>query len=181
MYPREAIKTLKNIGDVENQYFNHNKEMNEIKQLVDKNIKELKPIAEPYKILSYARIYGIDDIKSCIIKDTPVPISIPVYGDIELDENNIIQITNKSISGYHMILVYGWNEYGFLIQNSWGKDWGNNGTAILPYEYPIDSAWAISTNKNNLNIKTSFWQKLYKWLQYIIEQLKIIFIGEWED
>lgn len=181
MYPREAIKTLKNIGDVENQYFNHNKEMNEIKQLVDKNIKELKPIAEPYKISSYARIYTIEDIKNCIIKDTPVPISIPVYGDIELDENNIIQITNKSISGYHMILIYGWNEYGFLIQNSWGKDWGNSGTAILPYEYPIDSAWAISTNKNNLNIKTSFWQKLYKWLQYIIEQLKIIFIGEWED
>ena len=77
-----------------------------------------------------------------------------------------------------MILVYGWNEYGFLIQNSWGKDWGNNGTAILPYEYSIDSAWAISTNKNNLNIKTSFWQKLYKWLQNIFEQLKIIFIGE---
>lgn len=161
MYPRQAIKTLKNIGNVEYKDFEYNKEMSEIKELVDKNIETLKALAEEYKIESYARIYSETEIKNCLLQDTPVPISIPVYGDIELDKNNIIQITNKQITGYHMILVFGWNELGYLIQNSWGKDWGNNGTAILPYEYEIDSAWALSTYTNNIITNQPLWKKIY--------------------
>ena len=181
MYPREAMKTLKNVGDCQYKFFEHNKEMKEIKELVDKDIDKLKSLSSQYEIKGYARINSINEIKDCIIDDTPVPVSIPVYGDIELDENNIIQITDKPISGYHMILIYGWNEYGFLIQNSWGKEWGNNGTAILPYEYTIDSAWAISTEFNHITVKKSIWQRVVEYLKFILEQLQIIFLGVYNE
>lgn len=118
MYPRQAVKTLKDIGDVLKEDFDHNKEMKEIKDLVDRNLENLKNLANKFRIKSYSRIYTENEIKNCIMNNVSVPVSVPVYGDIELD-NNIIQITNKEITGYHMMLIYGWDEKGFLVQNSW--------------------------------------------------------------
>lgn len=173
MYPREALKTITKIGDVTKDLFDHNKEIPEIKQLVDNDIKNLKEQAANYKVNSYSRIYTTYEIKNCIFNDTPVPISIPVYNDLMYDKDTfIIQGPSGSIEGYHMIIIYGYNEKGWLIQNSWGKDWANSGTAILPYDYPIDSAWAIDTNYNNVITYQTIWQKLYSLYIKIINKLK---------
>ena len=171
MYPREAIKTLHKIGNVEEDKFSHNKELPEIKKLVDEHIEHLKPLAEEYKIDSYARIYTIDEIKECLYNNCPVPISIPVKNNLKVDENNIIK-NEGQIEGYHMVILYGWNEKGFLLQNSWGRDWGIEGRAILPYDYEIDSAWALSTSMNNIIAFETIWQKLYKLLLKIIQIFK---------
>ena len=173
MYPREALKTLQKIGDVENNYFNYNKEMPEIKQLVDNNMQTLLPLAELYKIYSYSRIYTIDEIKKCIYSGTPVPISIPVYNNLQYNKSTfIINTPDGKLNGYHMVIIYGWNKEGFLIQNSWGKDWANNGRAILPYTYEIDSAWAISTEDNSIYTYQTIWQKLYSLIRNIINTIK---------
>lgn len=171
MYPREAIKTLQKIGDVEEDKFSHNKELPEIKRLVDENIEKLKPLADEYKIDSYARIYTIDEIKECLYNNCPVPISIPVKNNLKVGSDNVIK-NEGAIEGYHMVILYGWNEKGFLLQNSWGKDWGDEGRAILPYDYEIDSAWAISMNMNNIIAYQTIWQKLYKLLLSIINLFK---------
>lgn len=171
MYPREAIKTLYKIGDVEEDKFSHNKEIPEIKKLVEANIETLKPLADDYKIKSYARIYTIDEIKKCLYNNCPVPISIPVKNNLRVDKNNIIQ--NKgNIEGYHMVILYGWNDKGFLLQNSWGKDWGIDGRAILPYDYEIDSAWAISTENNNIDTYQTILQQIYRFILKIINLFK---------
>lgn len=162
MYPREALKTLQKLGDVENQYFDHNKELPEIKKLVDDNIEHLIPLAEIYKIKSYARIYTEDKIKECLLNDCPVPVSIPVINDLKTDKQGKLISSEGEIQGYHMIILYGYNKEGYLFQNSWGKDWGNKGCGILPYDYKIDSAWAISTEDNNISTYQTIWQKIYK-------------------
>ena len=100
-----------------------------------------------------------------------VPISIPVKNNLRLDENFVV-LNEGDIEGYHMIILYGWNEKGFLFQNSWGKYWGNEGRAILPYDYPIDSAWAISTDNNSINTYQNILQKLYNLVLKIINIFK---------
>lgn len=172
MYPREALKTLQKIGDVPKEIFDHNKEMKEIKELVDKHIEKLKPVALNYKIESYARIYSENEIKKCLMQNTPVPVSIPVYNDLDYDFNFIIKEPSGKLQGYHMITIYGWNKYGYIFQNSWGTFWGDKGKAILPYDYPIDSAWAISTKNNSINTYQSIWQKLMILINKIIEKFK---------
>ena len=172
MYPREALKTLQKIGDVKQDDFPYNKEIPEIKELVDKNIDRLKIIAENYKITSYARIYNKEDILKCLYENCPVPISVPVYNNLKVNQDNVIEQPDGEIEGYHMVILYGWNEEGYLLQNSWGEDWGNNGCAILPYDYPIDSAWAISINKNNIETYQTIFQKIYKLIQQIINYFK---------
>lgn len=44
-------------------------------------------------------------------------------------------ITRKGrADGGHAVAIVGYAEQGFIIQNSWGPDWGEGGFALLPYE-----------------------------------------------
>ena len=121
MYPREAIKTIYNKGAVKQEDFPVNVEMIEAKELVDKKLDLLEAQAEDCQISSYARLFSDNEIKSWLFtKNSPVPFCIKT-DDITLDENNIIQIpTNPGHYG-HMMLLIGWNELGFIIQNSWRR------------------------------------------------------------
>lgn len=173
MYPREAIKTLHKIGDVKKSDFDYNKEMKEIKRLVDANFEKLAPLAADFKIDGYSRIYTDQEIKECIYNGMPVPASIPVRKDLALNDDYTIKYRSGIVEGYHMITIYGWNEKGLIFQNSWGKDWGDNGSAIIPYGYGIDSAWAISTETNNIETYQTTPQKLYTNIFNILELFRL--------
>jgi hypothetical protein len=43
-------------------------------------------------------------------------------------------------AGGHAFAIVGYNERGFLIQNSWGAGWGSHGYAILTYEDWLENA-----------------------------------------
>lgn len=171
MHPREAMKTLQKIGDVENRHFDHNKEMREIKELVDANFDRLSPLAANFKIKGYSRIYTEQEIKECLFNGMPVPASIPVRKDLALDENNVLKYTTGEPQGYHMITICGWNDKGFIFQNSWGLDWGDKGQAIIPYGYDIDTAWAVSTESNNIETYQTKQQKFYVFIFSILEKI----------
>jgi hypothetical protein len=52
----------------------------------------------------------------------------------------------SEIIGGHAFALVGYNEKGFLIQNSWGKDWGKKGVALWTYEdwqTNLKDAWVI--------------------------------------
>ena len=50
-------------------------------------------------------------------------------------------------SGAHAFVIVGYNHKGFWIQNSWGRDWGQGGTALWSYEDWYENlldAWVLS-------------------------------------
>ena len=176
MFPRQAIKTLLHVGDVPREKFDFNEEMPDIKYKVESKFEELKDIAEIYKIHSYARIYDKYEIMRVLYGDVTVPISIPVYNYLDYDKQTyVVKMPEGECQGYHMMLIVGWNEKGYIVQNSWGESWGNKGRIILPYDYPLDSAWAISTDSNSVYTYTTMWQKLYTLILALINRLKIYF------
>lgn len=173
MFPREAMKTLQKIGDVEKKDFDYNREMQEIKRLVNDNFSKLSPLAANFKIKGYSRISTEQEIKECIYNGMPVPASIPVRKDLALNKDYTLKYTNTTVEGYHMITIYGWNEKGFIFQNSWGESWGNKGSAIIPYGYDIDTAWAISTEENNIETYQTVPQKIYSNVFEIFEKFRL--------
>ena len=53
---------------------------------------------------------------------------------------------SKETQGRHAFAIVGYNDQGFWIQNSWGKDWGRDGTALWTYEdwlFNIQDAWVF--------------------------------------
>lgn len=56
--------------------------------------------------------------------------------------NFVIRKTAESqIIGGHAFALVGYNEIGFLVQNSWGETWGKGGFATLPYEDWLECAY----------------------------------------
>lgn len=50
-------------------------------------------------------------------------------------------------NGGHAFALVGYNERGFVVQNSWGTDWGANGFGVLSYEDWVTNgtdAWAVA-------------------------------------
>ncbi|QPJ62937.1 MAG: C1 family peptidase [Candidatus Nitronauta litoralis] len=43
-------------------------------------------------------------------------------------------LKSDSIQGGHAFVIVGYNNDGFWVQNSWGKSWGDKGTALWTYE-----------------------------------------------
>lgn len=148
MIPREALKTIQKVGAVKFKNFPYNIEMQRGKVVVDNNLTVLTNYANEFKIHSYAKLSTIQEIKEFLYTvKLPVPFAINTYNGMDIDENNIIKIPdfeNEECTGGHMMLILGWNEKGFILQNSWGIEWGNKGLAILPYEYPISEAWGLT-------------------------------------
>ncbi|NND75477.1 MAG: C1 family peptidase [Ilumatobacter sp.] len=48
------------------------------------------------------------------------------------DAPDVIRPDDRTVGG-HAFVVVGWNEQGWLIHNSWGSDWGDDGYAVLPF------------------------------------------------
>ena len=115
--------------------------------------------AELRKVTRYERVgnfsimspvddsYSIDMIKATLAMGYPVTIAMVVNGTIfniygKLDTDGcsykypVSQFpdTSRPSAGGHAMLVVGYNDKGFIIENSWGPGWGDNGYGIITYE-----------------------------------------------
>lgn len=181
MYLRDALKTLNKSGAALNSEFPYNYEVPKCIEEVQK--KEGQFTTPPdHKILEYCSIdtespYMDYNIKTALMKQGPIMVSVPWYEDTDL-VSNVLTSTQKTVRGYHCLLIYGWNEIGWKIQNSWGTSWGEGGQAILPYDYKIREAWSLIDDPNDTNIQKTdihgFKEVLYKILNRIYNLIQNI-------
>ena len=92
----------------------------------------------------------IDDMQSAITELNAIAVSAAIHAgwsepqvQDEGDPNKemwVIQPSSDTLGG-HAFLIAGYNEVGFLVQNSWGRRWGKRGYATLPYEDWLDNAY----------------------------------------
>lgn len=145
MYIRDALKTLQKVGDCPLAALKGNHDCPAAMEAVEAKLESLLPLADPHRISSYAKINTTEEIKNALVTNGYVLISIPWYKDYKL-KNNIYTYSSDETIGYHALVIYGWNKDGWLVHNSWGKNWGDNGKFILPFDFKLTEAWAISDN-----------------------------------
>ncbi|MGH4006752.1 MAG: hypothetical protein ACRDTH_01035 [Pseudonocardiaceae bacterium] len=94
--------------------------------------------------------YHLDDMQSAISELNAICVSAVIHEGwvkpVELIRNGeamhvIARRVDARPLGGHAFALVGYNEVGFLVQNSWGSAWGKGGFATLPYEEWLKSAY----------------------------------------
>ncbi len=70
----------------------------------------------------------------------PVRVTRTVNGEQQTMHVITKTPTSKALGG-HAFCIVGYNEVGFLVQNSWGAEWGHKGFATLPYDDWLESGY----------------------------------------
>ena len=142
MYTRDALKTMTKYGDVPYEYFPENVEVPYAIELFEQKVEEIEPLGYNFKFKAYYKLADMMAIKTHLLSENPVIMSMYWYDDIKIKDG--VMITNcvkTKKTGGHCMVIVGWNETGWIVQNSWGSTWGNKGRFILPYNVPMNETW----------------------------------------
>ena len=149
MYLRDVCKIIQKYGDCLFDTIPFNIEMPECYNRLKDNLNEdVYNEALIRRVKYYAKCATNEAVKYALMKYSPVLMSVKWHDEYKLDDD-IIYFDTTSDSGYHAVMVYGFNEKGWLCQNSWGKNWGSEGRFILPYEHGFREAWSFVDAKNS--------------------------------
>lgn len=156
MIIRNALENLRKYGTCPNSSMPGNIEVPEAIRRFNQNALGVIPVAYPNRITNYCSLYKKNDMKLWLMTKGPIVFSVKWYENYWLTVNNELHFDEKSEpSGYHCMVIYGWNKEGWLFQNSWGNTWGDGGRAVYPYDATIREAWGVedtcySTYKDDL-------------------------------
>ncbi len=143
MYIRDALKTLREVGDCPLADLRGNNKCPGAMEAVDSKLEELKDKAYPHRISTYAKVKTTDEIKQALMTFGYVVVSMPWYKSYKLN-NGVYTYSSDKTTGNHCVIIYGWDERGWLVHNSWGKLWGKNGKFIVPFDFKWREAWAVT-------------------------------------
>ena len=115
----------------------------------------LSPGKTGIKIVKIFRHMGVKykriepkDIKDELSNGKPVIISM-WYSKFKNPNKSLLEPSSYEIpydrdySEKHAMVIIGYNEHGYIVENSWGKDWGDVGRFILPYEVTYDKQFGV--------------------------------------
>lgn len=145
MYLIQACKIAKEYGDMLESDCPGNTEVPDCWPIAENSFKsaEARKRALQFRSASYYACKTDNDVKYALMNYGPVLVSVHWYDSYIVNSKGIITFNTNTNGGYHAVMVYGWNRDGWLIQNSWGTNFGNNGRFILPYEYGFAEARAM--------------------------------------
>lgn len=144
---RVALNIANKYGDPIKALCYGNTEVDAVYDLAEESFKDQEVLNDAYrhKIKSYVKLTTERDIKYALMNYGPVIAGIKWYNSYHFNEATLFLEPDKSqgVSGHHAIMIYGWNESGWLCQNSWGPRWGHNGLFRIKYDYGVTETYGV--------------------------------------
>jgi len=142
---RDGIKSVSDIGACPETLWPYHE-----------NSFNVKPPQECYdaaaldKAIAYHAVEP-QDVMAVLAGGSPVIVGITLYESFEwpsVREHGIVTMPqpSESMLGGHAVLVVGYVSGHFIVRNSWGFGWGQEGHFFLPYDYLL-----------NPNLASDFW------------------------
>ena len=111
-----------------------------------------------HKALTYQRLaQSLAQMKTCMAEGYPILFGFSVYTSFESNQvaqTGIVPMPahNEVLQGGHAVLCVGYreDEQMFIVRNSWGSSWGQQGYCYMPYAYLLSSSlasdfWTVRT------------------------------------
>lgn len=143
MIMRDALDIVTKFGDVPHDNFPFNEETPRALRLYELCADKLYEVGRPNRISEYCRVNTVAAAKHALMSGVPLLMAMEWYEDMEVDADGVLTTNYVGYAGGHCMFIYGWNERGWKIQNSWSEDWGVNGCFVLPYEMGMAECWAV--------------------------------------
>lgn len=161
MVPRDAAANIVNYGAVLQEDFPYNDSYKNLKNRITPQLLEK---AYPRRASSYYFVTAQNEVKTALQNGHAVWAMLPIYPSFYYQHlsGHIVRtpnVNNETLIGYHEVLITGWRKEGYRFLNSWGKDWGDKGFAVLPYNYPIKEMLVVTDEINRYEEEV---KRLYK-------------------
>lgn len=169
---RNAMKVLQKYGVCEEKLWPYNP----AKLFVKPNAK-CDENAKNYTIKGYQRVSTVNEIKSCIKIHHPVLIGMKLYSSFDTKmtaTNGMIPIPNTKTEqslGSHCMLIVGYDDNknggSFIVQNSWGKRWGDQGCCYIGYSQfsLMHDCWTVIEGNSGINAATGILDMLMSFMR----------------
>ena len=155
-YIRDGLKSVKNYGVCSEDLWPYNP---------DNFTQQPQPRcyldATYRKITNYTILYTNDEIKEVLSGKRPVVLGMEIFFNFSnVEKNNPIVSMPNYITyslGMHAVLIMGYDDSTnmFLIKNSYGNNWGDNGYGYLPYDYVSNygfERWCFDISNSSSNL-----------------------------
>ena len=135
---RDGIKTLATYGVCSETMWPY-----DVSQFTVKPTPACYESALNYKIVQYQRlVQSLVSFKTCLAQGYPFVFGFSVYASFEGDtvaKTGVMTMPepNEECLGGHAVMCVGYDDARqcFIIMNSWGSSWGDQGFFYMPYEY----------------------------------------------
>lgn len=175
MYIRQALKNFNHDGDCLTPVFPYRGTYPAVKAKIAERPEEYLDAANKNKLIAYCRLYTEREIKMAIMLQGSVVVGITTYKNC-MGKNIKVPTADDEKSGGHAMCCVGWNEDGWIIQNSWGKYFGDGGFCYLPYDYPVDEWWGLTADiVAPQPKKDNFFRRVAGWFKMVWQNIKNFF------
>ena len=179
MILRDACKIIANYGSPDVHLCPGNTEVPNCYEIASTAMadEDIVANAAQYRILKYFKCRTSEDIKYAVYNYGPVLVAYKWYKDYKVKDAVLVGEENEYTGG-HALVIYGWNEVGFMVQNSWGPLWGKRGSCVIPYSIPFREAYGIIDatveDLKNLKqpVKNSIANLIYKGINYLVNLVR---------
>ena len=173
MVIRDALKTIQKYGDCYYADCPGNHDTANAMKNINEKVEEYRDLAYPHRIGSYYRVKTPEEMKTALMNHGPVVISMTCKDNAYIADDIYCYPQDAENSGRHCVLVVGWNENGWIIQNSWGALYAGDGYFTLPFDFKINEAWGTTDQKDDCSllkrkVRNKFMNKVYEIINRII-------------
>lgn len=138
---RDGIKSVNKQGIVPEEEWPY-----DISKFTYKPDENLYEEAKKHLAVKYERVkQNLEHMKECLHRGYPFVFGFMVYESFESQEvanTGNMPMPNReteSILGGHAVMCVGYNDKTekFIVRNSWGTEWGDEGYFYMPYEFML--------------------------------------------
>ena len=137
---RDGIKTLAKQGVCTEKLWPY-----AIKKFAAKPTAACYAQATAHTISSYQRLSTLADMRACLASGYPFVFGFTVYESFEsqtVANTGVVNLPKQSerVVGGHAVCAVGYDDakQRFIVRNSWGTGWGQQGYFTMPYAYLAD-------------------------------------------